>query len=297
MTHLSLNGNAVLFTFLILGLVIVLSIIGLRYYWKYKLQKAVTRSNDSPLKNTGGLHAFGICIALVSAITLMSWTKSEPTVVNYTVEDVETQEEIEIPVTYHVERKRKPLPPPPPENKIIEEVEDLKVEIEIEKIPIEVPEDVVVVESEDAVIAPTAPVAPPPLPPENTDDIDGGEIFVRVEHMPKFPGCASEDLTDEEEQVCSDKRLMTYIAKKLKYPAIARQNGIEGRVFVEFVVDKKGNVGDVKVLRDIGAGCGEAAKRVVESMVKDNGLWTPGKQRMRNVKVKYTIPFTFQLAN
>jgi len=295
MTHLALNGNTVLITLLSLGFILLASIIGLKYYWKNKLKNSDSRLKESPLKNTGGLHAFGICIALITAITLMSWTQVERDNIDYIVEDVEKAEEVEIPITYYVERKPEPLPPPPPENPIIVEVEDL-VEIETPKIiPIEVPIDVEVVQSEDAVLAPPTEIIPPPLPPEEKIDVD--DIFVRVERMPMFPGCSSESLTYVEQQTCSDKELMTYIAKNLKYPALARENGIEGRVFIEFVVDKKGDISDVKIVRDIGAGCGAAAVKVINSMVKDNGLWTPGKQQGRQVKVKYTIPFTFKLSS
>jgi len=66
MTHLTLNGNAVLLILIMIGLSLVLSIVFLKYYWKNKLQNPVKRSENSPLKNTGSLHAFGICLALIT---------------------------------------------------------------------------------------------------------------------------------------------------------------------------------------------------------------------------------------
>jgi len=161
-----------------------------------------------------------------------------------------------------------------------------------------VPDDVEIVESEDAVEPIVAPEVQPELPPSKDDDfIDEDKDWIRVERMPRLAGCASDELTYDEEYACSETKLMTYIAHNLKYPALARENGIEGKVFVEFVVDKKGDITKVEVVRDIGAGCGAAAKKVVDDMIKNNGFWTPGLQQGRTVKVKYTIPITFKLAN
>lgn len=112
--------------------------------------------------------------------------------------------------------------------------------------------------------------------------------------MPRFPGC--EDLgTDKEKDDCAKKKMLEYIYKNLKYPAIARENGIEGQVVLQFVVDKDGSVTDAKIVRDIGAGCGEAAQLVVEGMNKMSTKWTPGKQRGRPVRVLYTLPVKFKL--
>ena len=79
----------------------------------------------------------------------------------------------------------------------------------------------------------------------------------------------------------------------MKYPAIAKSNGIEGRVIVQFVVDRSGGIKNAQILRDIGAGCGKEAIRVVNSMPK----WIPGKQRGRLVNVQYTLPVVFKLPN
>ena len=295
MTDLALNGNTVLFTMLILAFSIVGSIIGLRIYWKSKLKTSIARSNNSPLKNTGGLHAFGICIALISAITLMSWTQAEREVIGYTVDTIERVEE-DIPITYHVEQKPKPIPPPPKENNIIEAVEDLVEEIEKPKeIPLEVPIDVELkVSNEPTNLPQKAPPAPQVVKPaEKTIDVI--EIVSIAERMPRFPGCFQDDLSNEEQAKCTENELMGYVYDNLKYPRVARENGIEGRVILQFVIDTKGNISDINILRDIGAGCGAAASKVVEEMVAKKGLWTPGKQNRRPVNVRYTLPITFAL--
>lgn len=103
------------------------------------------------------------------------------------------------------------------------------------------------------------------------------EIFQIVEEMPSFPG--------------GEQKLMEYVGKNVKYPQIARESGIKGRVFVSFVVEPDGSVSNVKVLRGIGGGCDEEAMRVVKSMPK----WKPGKQRGKAVRVSYMLPVNFQL--
>ena len=103
------------------------------------------------------------------------------------------------------------------------------------------------------------------------------EIFQIVEEMPAYPG--------------GDQKLMEYIAKNIKYPQIARESGIPGRVFVGLVVEPDGSVSNVKLLRGIGGGCDEEAMRVIKSMPK----WKPGKQRGKAVRVSYQIPVNFRL--
>ncbi len=104
------------------------------------------------------------------------------------------------------------------------------------------------------------------------------EIFQIVEEMPSYPG--------------GERALLEYVAKNIKYPQIARETGIQGRVFVGFVVEPDGSVSNVKILRGIGGGCDEEAMRVIKSLPK----WKPGKQRGKAVRVSYQIPVVFKLA-
>ena len=103
------------------------------------------------------------------------------------------------------------------------------------------------------------------------------EIFQIVEEMPSFPG--------------GEGKLLEYVAKNIKYPQIARETGIQGRVFVGFVVEPDGSISNVKLLRGIGGGCDEEAMRVIKSLPK----WKPGKQRGKAVRVSYQIPVLFKL--
>lgn len=294
MTHLSLNGNTVALAFALIGLAVIISIVGMRYFWRSKLSNPVTRSNNSPLKNTSGLHAFGVCIALLMTITLMSWTKTERTVHNYIPAAVDYEDVIEIPATMHVTKKSKPIPPPPPPNPLILEVDDL-VEIEQPKeIPLEISIDAVVETSDvSSNIPQPAPPTPQVILPEDVSYV--GEIVSIAEQMPRFPGCNEDDVSDADKRKCTETQLMEYVYGNLKYPKVARDNNITGRVILQFVIETNGDITDVKIVRDIGGGCGAAASKVIESMVEEKGFWTPGKQHHRKVKVRYTLPITFEL--
>ena len=103
------------------------------------------------------------------------------------------------------------------------------------------------------------------------------ELINYVEKQPEFPGG-----TDS---------MFAFIQRNIKYPEEAKKAGIEGRVFVTFVVEKDGQVSDAKILRDIGGGCGEEAIRMVNIMPK----WKPGTQRGNPVRVQFNLPIMFQL--
>ncbi len=106
---------------------------------------------------------------------------------------------------------------------------------------------------------------------------DGDPVFMVVEEMPVFKG--------------GEAAMYKYIGSKIKYPASAKKAGTEGRVFLSFIIEKDGKVSSVEVLRGIGNGCDEEAKRVIESMPD----WTPGKQRGQAVRVQYKMPIKFAL--
>ncbi|MGB3548634.1 MAG: energy transducer TonB [Saprospiraceae bacterium] len=89
--------------------------------------------------------------------------------------------------------------------------------------------------------------------------------------------------------------MLEYIYKNIKYPAIARENGVEGTAVVTFVVEKDGTVSDARVVRDPGAQTGDEALRVVKLMNTEKIKWTPGKQRGRPVRVQFNLPVKFKL--
>jgi protein TonB len=101
--------------------------------------------------------------------------------------------------------------------------------------------------------------------------------YTYVEQMPSFPG--------------GEKAMYEYIYQRIQYPVIARENGISGLVVLQFVVNTDGTIEDVKVVHEIGGGCGEEALRVINDMPK----WKPGKHNGRNVPVTFTLPIRYVL--
>lgn len=121
----------------------------------------------------------------------------------------------------------------------------------------------------------------PPAPrPQNTGEeakASEEQPYMYVEQMPQFPG--------------GTEALAAFVQKNVHYPAVARQNGVQGRVFVSFVIKTDGSVGNVKVTKGIASGCDEEAVRVIKALPR----WTPGKQNGRLVPVSYTFPVVFAL--
>ena len=104
-----------------------------------------------------------------------------------------------------------------------------------------------------------------------------GQVYTIVDQMPEYPG--------------GTDALLKFITSNIKYPAIAKQNGIEGKVLVQFIIDEKGNVVNLKVIKGIGYGCDEEAVRVCKMMPR----WIPGKLKGKPVAVKMVMPFLFKL--
>lgn len=177
-----------------------------------------------------------------------------------TVDDA-FEELLDIPIT----EQPPPPPPPPVEQPVIQEVPD---EVEIEEIEVNFDVDV----KEETVIKEVVIAEAPPVE-EKAD-----EIFDVVETMPTPPG--------------GMEGWNKYLSNNLKYPTQARRMGIEGTVYVVFVVNTDGSIQDVEILRGIGGGCDEEAKRVVENAPK----WEPGKQRGKPVRVKMRLPIRFKLS-
>lgn len=112
---------------------------------------------------------------------------------------------------------------------------------------------------------------------QNEVDEQGNLVFVIVEDMPVFPG--------------GEDALKTYIMENVKYPDDAKKEGIKGKVYVTFVVNKEGEVSDAKIARGVHPSLDKEALRVIKSSPK----WEPGKQRGKVVNVKYTVPIMFAL--
>ena len=119
-------------------------------------------------------------------------------------------------------------------------------------------------------------VAAPPPPPAPKPEV-ANKVFDVVEEMPSFPG--------------GQGALMAFLSSNIKYPVVAQENGVQGRVIVSFVVERDGSISDVKVARSVDPSLDREAQRVVKAMPK----WKPGKQNGSAVRVKYTVPVVFRL--
>lgn len=123
----------------------------------------------------------------------------------------------------------------------------------------------------------------------STAQPDTSAAWVKVEQMPFFAGCEHFRSADPAKRACSDKALAAFITSKLVYPDSAVRQNIEGMVIVSFVVDEQGNTGGMRILHDIGGGCGAAAAKVVEAMPK----WEPAVHEGRKTAVRLNLPVQF----
>ncbi|WP_297272859.1 energy transducer TonB [uncultured Bacteroides sp.] len=208
----------------------------------------------------------GYVIVLAFMFIAFEWTERDVKIdTSQAVTDLVFEEEIEIPITEQPEQ----LPPPPQEApSIAETLTIVDDDTEVEETEIASTEET----GEAMEIKYVAPTV------EEEEDPEEQTIFEVVEQMPEYPngGMAG---------------LMQFLSKNIKYPTIAQENGTQGRVTVQFVVNKDGSIVDAKVLRGVDPYLDKEALRVINSMPK----WKPGMQRGKPVRVKYTVPVMFRL--
>ncbi|MDD2381283.1 MAG: energy transducer TonB [Mariniphaga sp.] len=175
----------------------------------------------------------------------------------------EVEDEI-IPIT----REQEIPPPPPPPPQVIEVLNIVDDDVEIE-------DELIMEDTEvtDDMVIDVAPVVSTRVEEEEEDT----QVFFIVEEMPEFPG--------------GEAALRQFIANAIKYPVIAQENGIQGRVYVQFVVNTDGSITDARIARGVDPSIDKEALRVVNTLPK----WKPGKQRGKPVRVSYTVPINFVL--
>ena len=206
----------------------------------------------------------GYVVVLAFMFVAFEWTQRDVKIdTSQAVADVVFEEEI-IPIT---ETPEQAAPPPPEAPKVAELLEIVDDKADIEETTTIINED-----NQARVEVKYVPVQVVEEEPEEQT------IFEVVEQMPEFPngGMAG---------------LMQYLSKNIKYPTIAQENGTQGRVTVQFVVNKDGSIVDAKVLRGVDPYLDKEAVRVIMGMPK----WKPGMQRGKPVRVKYTVPVMFRL--
>jgi periplasmic protein TonB len=223
------------------------------------------KSPKADLENKRNIFVqLGLVIALGITLFAFEWTTKVEQVSSLgTIAEQEVEDEI-IPITRQEEVKPPPPPPPPKVVEVLNIVDDdteIDDELEIED-----------TEADEETVIDVAPV----IQTEEEEE-EEAQVFFIVEEMPEFPG--------------GELALRKFIAQSIKYPVIAQENGIQGKVYVNFVVDKDGSVISAKIARGVDPSIDKEALRVVNSLPK----WKPGKQRGKAVKVSYTVPINFVL--
>ena len=209
----------------------------------------------------------GMIVGLAVLFVGFGWSDREISIVTSEgVADIIAEEEVEI-----TRPEDTPPPPPPPPAPAVAEVltvveDDVKLD------------DVDIVSSEDDASSAQVEAYTPPAVVEEEEE-SSQQIFTVVETMPEFPG--------------GQGALLQYLAKSIKYPVIAQENGIQGRVVLSFVIEKDGRLTNIQVLQTPDRSLSEEAIRVLNKSPK----WSPGKQRNQVVRVKYTLPVDFRVQN
>ena len=205
----------------------------------------------------------GLVLALLVILIVINYKSYDKQNLDAFARQVEVMEEEMVEITKQEQPKPQIQAPKPQVTQI--QVVDNEAEVEDLDINAEVDQNEVI---EEYVYE---------APEIEEEEIEEEEVFKSVEEQPEFPGGTA--------------KLLEYVQKNLKYPMMARESDIQGRVFVGFIVEKDGSITNVQVLRGIGGGCDEEAVRVVQSLPK----FKPGKQRGNPVRVQYTLPIVFKL--
>ena len=217
---------------------------------------------DLESKKTTNL-LIGAILTLAVLFVGFEWSERDKKVTTDSgIAEVVFEEEI-IPITEQEQPKQ--APPPPEAPKVEEVLEIMDNDTKVEESTIQASDD-----TQTAVEVKYTPV-------EVEEEVEEQQIFQVVEEMPEFPGGMGE--------------CMKFLSKNIKYPTISQENGVQGRVIVQFVVNRDGSIVDPVVVRGVDPYLDKEALRVIATMPK----WKPGKQRGKAVRVKYTVPVMFRL--
>ena len=221
-------------------------------------------------RNSGLYFVLGLAVVMLGVWTALEWKKYDKNEGYDISMNIEDQLDEEVPMTEQI--KTPPPPPPPAAPEVIEVVED---EEEVEETVIESTEtsqEEEVMEIEEVEVA------------EEVEDIS--VPFAVIEDVPVFPGCERA----KDKKACFQEKMLKHIRKNFRYPEIAQEMGIQGRVNVVFVIQKDGSIGNIR-MRGPDKNLEAEAMRIIQKLPK----MTPGKQRGRAVKVPFSIPITFKL--
>jgi len=230
------------------------------------------KSPEADLEKSRGVFLqFGIVVALLLCIFLIEYKTYDESVSDLGELDVQMDDEI-IPITQREVQPPPPPPPPPPE--VIEVVEDdveLEDELEMQTTETDMMEEVEVIEMEEEV----------------SDEVLS---FAVVESVPIFPGC--EDAKDNDERkTCFQQKVLIFVSNNFEFPEMAKEMGIQGRVYVNFVIEKNGSITNVEIVRGVDPLLDDEAVRVVKKLPK----LIPAKQRGKPVRMSFTLPINAKL--
>lgn len=215
--------------------------------------------------NLEHLRSTFILIGLALTLSILWWGFEYKTYDKTDNEFANTQAlDAEEDIVIQTERIETPPPPPPKQQTTVIEIVEDDVDIDVDlEIDAEMDED--------------ADIDDAPVQQEEEEEEKEDEIFVFVEEQASYPG--------------GEDARRAYLRDNIKYPEMAKESGIQGTVYLKFVVEKNGKISNVKVQRGIGGGCDEEAVRVLKAMPK----WQPAKQRGRAVRVWFNMPIKFTL--
>ena len=222
-------------------------------------------------KNSSLYFVIGLATILFISWQAIEWKTYEKDLYGYEALNVDDEDDEEIPITEQLKTPPPPPPPPPPAPEVIEVVED---EEEVEETVIESTET-----NEDEIVE-IVEVE------EEYDDVD--VPFAVIEDVPIFPGC--EKVSKSERRNCFQEKMNKHIRKNFRYPEIAQEMGIQGRVYVNFIIAKNGQITNIR-MRGPDKNLEKEAQRIIAKLPN----MIPGKQRGRPVRVPFSIPITFRL--
>tara|TARA_B100001109_G_scaffold40925_1_gene32315 strand:+ start:381 stop:1085 length:705 start_codon:yes stop_codon:yes gene_type:complete len=221
-------------------------------------------------KNSSLYFVIGLSVVLFVSWQAIEW-KTYKRTYDYEALNVEDDDDEEIPITEQIKTPPPPPPPPPPAPEVIEIVEDEEdvEETVIESTETDEEEIVEIVEVEE-------------------EELDIDVPFAVIEDVPIFPGC--ERVKKSERRNCFQEKMNKHIRKNFRYPEIAQEMGIQGRVYVNFIIAKDGKITNIR-MRGPDKNLENEAQRIIAKLPS----MTPGKQRGRPVRVPFSIPITFRL--
>jgi len=229
--------------------------------------------NADLTKNSSLYFAVGLAVVLFISWQAIEWKTYDKSGYGYEALNVDDDDDEEVPITEQL-KTPPPPPPPPPAPEVLEVVED---EEEVEETIIESTEtdQEEIIEVEDV---------------EVEEEFDDDPVpFAVIEDVPIYPGC--ENVAKSERRNCFQEQINKHVRNNFRYPEIAQEMGIQGRVYMHFVIDKDGSITDIKIARSPDRNLGIEAERIIHKLPK----MTPGKQRGRPVRVPFSIPITFRL--